>query len=417
MQRNLENRILNKLLLWNYAGIAVMAASALLMNTVIALFYDTAALGIFGETYAWYIILSQISVWGIHMAVMKYVPETDDEEARGAVLKAGLAIAVITSLLITVISEIAICFLDSVGWKKSMQIAFAGLAFFSVNKVLLNYLNAIYRMAAYAAFVSLRYVFIGMGIFIFSFMGIEADYLALVFPMTEVAIFLGMLGYFAYQIPIHGEPDGKTFWKILYFGTKILPSYMALEMNTKVDVVCLGFLVSDVPQIGIYSFAIFFTEGFYMLYITIRKMVNPKIAEANAKGKLSEQMTIIKRSFRMHMALGCAAYIGVSVGYVILCNVMHRPEYGRGITYILIICLAIAINGKYIVLGDVLAQTGYPLAESILNILTVAVNFLLNIILISAWGVVGAAVATAVSHFVFSFWMKAQVKERIGFIL
>lgn len=49
-----------------------------------------------------------------------------------------------------------------------------------------------------------------------------------------------------------------------------------------------------------------------------------------------------------------------------------------------------------------------------LNILTIAANFLLNIILISIWGAVDVAVATVVSHFVF-FWMKMiRVKERIG---
>lgn len=57
------------------------------------------------------------------------------------------------------------------------------------------------------------------------------------------------------------------------------------EMNMKVDVICLGLLLSDTKQIGIYSFSVLFVEGFYMLYVTIRKLINPYTSEFNAKEK------------------------------------------------------------------------------------------------------------------------------------
>lgn len=405
-------------LIWNYLSLILMAFSGLLMNAVIVLFYGSATLGVFSETYAWYIILSQISVWGIHMAVVKYVPEADSEERKGEILKIGIMITIAASLLVTIVSETAVYCLKDVAWKKSMQIAFTGLVLLSVNKVLLNYLNAIYRMVAYAVFVSVRYACFGLGILVLSLISVEPDWIALVFPITEIVVFLGMAVYYTFRVPISGKLDGKIAGKMLYFGTKILPSYIVLEMNTKVDVVCLGMLVSNISQIGIYSFSIFFTEGFYMLYITIRKMVNPGIAKANTEKRLLEWITEVKKSLHKYMIWGgSAAYIGIMIGYVILCYLMQQPEYSRGVFYILIICFAIIVNGKYIVFGDLLAQTGYPLEESMLNVLTVAGNFVLNIVFISVLGVAGAAAATAVSHFIFSFYMKARVKERLGFIL
>lgn len=414
----MTNGKLNKVLLWNYVSLAIMAVVGLLMNTLIVLFYGSDALGVFSETYAWYMILSQISVWGIHMAVVKYVPETDSEEERGTILRTDVMITVITSLLVTVISETVLYFLDGVAWKRSMQVAFMGLMLLSVNKILLNYLNAVYRMVAYAVFISARYVFLGLGIWFFSVMGVGSDWLAVVFPVTEFIVFLGVLGYFMFQIPVGGKLNRKIFGKMLFFGTKILPSYMVLELNTKVDVVCLGILQSNVSQIGIYSFSIFFTEGFYMLYVTIRKIINPGIAAANNEGRLLRQVTEIKKRLHRYMTLGSgAAYVGISVGYMILCKLMQRPEYSVGVIYILVICLAIAINGRYIVFGDVLAQAGYPLEESVLNVLTVVANFILNLILITIFGTIGAAGATAVSYFIFSFYMKIRVKERAGITL
>lgn len=414
----MTNGKLNKVLLWNYISLAIMAVVGLLMNALIVLFYDSDALGIFSETYAWYMILSQISVWGIHMSVIKYVPETDSEKERGTILRTGVLLTVITSLLVTGISGTVLHFLEGVAWKRSMQVAFSGLMLFSVNKVLLNYLNAVSRMVTYAVFVSIRYICLGLGIWFCSAIGVDSYWLGAVFPVTEIIVFLGVLGYFMLRIPVGGKLDGKTFQKMLYFGTRILPSYMVLEMNTKVDVVCLGLLQSNVSQIGIYSFSIFFTEGFYMLYVTIRKIINPGIAAANKEGRLLGQVTEIKKRLHGYITLGGgAAYIGIVMGYMMFCKLMQKPEYSEGVIYILVICLAIAINGKYIVFGDLLAQAGYPLEESILNVLTVVGNFILNLILIKLFGTIGAACATGVSYFIYSIYMKMRVKERAGLTL
>lgn len=412
----MTNGKLNKVLLWNYVSLGIMAVVGLLMNALIVLYYDSDALGVFSETYAWYMILSQIAVWGIHMAVVKYVPETDCEKERGTIVRTAVMISIITALLVTVVSETVLYFMDGVAWKRSMQIAFLGLMLLSVNKILLNYLNAVDRMVTYAVFVSVRYLLLGLGIWFFSVIGVRPEWLAVVFPVTEIIVFLITLGYFMLRIPVGGKTDRKVFRKLLYFGTKILPSYMVLELNTKVDVVCLGILRSNVSQIGIYSFSIFFTEGFYMLYVTIRKMINPGIAAANNEKRLLEQITEIKKRLHRYVTLGGgAAYVGISIGYMIFCKLIQRPAYSVGVIYILIICLAIAINGRYIVFGDLLAQAGYPLEESILNVLTVAGNFILNLILIKIFGTIGAAAATAVSYFIFSFYMKIRVKERVGF--
>ena len=418
MQKEVVNGKFGKALLWNYFSIVVMAVSGLLMNAVIALFYGSAVLGAFSETYAWYVILSQLSVWGIHVAIVKYVPEAGSEEEKGAILKNAVIITLMTSLIITMFSEIVVFFVYDVEWKSYMKVAFSGLVLLSINKVLLNYLNAVYKMVVYAVFTSIRYAVFGGGILLLAFIGAKPDYLALIFPFTELVVFGGMAGYFLFRIRVFGKPTWRMFNTLLCFGTKILPSYMVLEMNTKVDVVCLGILISNVSQIGIYSFSIFFTEGFYLLYITIRKIINPRIAAANAEGKLLDQITKIKIGIRRYMVVGsCMAYLGIAGGYVLLCCVMQRPEYVEGLIYLLIICLSIVLNGKYIVFGDLLAQIGYPLEESMLNVLTVAGNFVLNIIFIMLLGKIGAAVATAVSYFIFSFYMKVRVKERSGIIL
>lgn len=413
-----ESKKIGKDLLWNYMSIAVMAAVGLLMNAVIAVSYGGETLGCFNETYAWYMILSQIAVWGIHMAMVKYVPETAAEETKGTFLRTGIVVVFLISVGVTLVSEIAVLCMKAAPWGRMMSIAFSSLVLLSINKVCLSYLNATNRMTVYAALVSLRYFGLGLSTVILSAVHIDSDWLALVFPVSEMTLWVVIMLYFATRIRIKGRLERETGKKLLSFGSRILPSNLVLELNTKVDVICLGLLITDMRKIGIYSFAILFTEGFYMLYVIIRKLINPSLSESNIQGKIEIQIHDIRQKMKGKLILGgTSVLVCVLIVYLSICAIMDRSEYQVGIVYISIICVAMIVNGKSIIFGDLLAQIGFPSEESFLNILTVGYNFVVNLIMIKTLGVIGAAISTATSYFVYSYYLRTKVRKRTGLIL
>ena len=71
------------------------------------------------------------------------------------------------------------------------------------------------------------------------------------------------------------------------------------------------------------------------------------------------------------------------------------------------------MNGKKIILGNILAQTGWPLEESKLNMAAVLSNILLNILLIPLLGTIGAAIATGLSHFIYGILLKKAVSNQL----
>ncbi|MCI9250375.1 MAG: oligosaccharide flippase family protein [Lachnospiraceae bacterium] len=405
----------NKALFWNYLSLAVMAAVGLLMNLSVASFYDSSELGIFNETYAWYMILSQISVCGIHMSVLKFVPENTQNDEKANILKTSLYITTLLSIAFILFLEGFLLFMKDLPWRESLQIAAVGLSFFSVNKVFLNYLNAIYKMTAYGVFQSVRYLMLIIVLLFLILSGVDGRYLAASFPITE-AILLSLLWiYIRRQIGNAGRIEKSRIKELITFGVKILPSNMVVEMNTKVDVVCLGLLTGDIAKIGVYSFAVLFTDGFYTLYATIRRFINPRISEKNMIGELEEQMRHIKNVFSRYLTFGSFAVYSMILGvYFLIYMLMGKEEYQTGLLFIMIIGLSIAVNGKEIILGDILAQTGHPFEESKLNIVTIASNIILNIIGILIFGTIGAAAATAASYVIYSMYLKKAVKTKIG---
>ncbi len=404
-----------KEIIWNYISLIVMALAGLLMNTVIVVFYNANALGLFNEVYAWYMVLSQFAVCGIHMAILKFVPENFEWDKKNTFLGTGLVITIATSLICISVAEIVSLSLNDESWRISMSVAYIGLVFFAVNKVLLNYLNAIQRMVAYAVFNSFRYFLLAGILLVLSIIHVDPFWLAAVFPISELCLMIALFAYCFTIVRTRFTFERKIVRQLFGFGIRIFPSNLVLEFNTKLDVICLGFILKDREQIGIYSLAILFAEGFYMLYITIRKLVNPSISESNAQGRLEEKIGEIKEWIGKYVRIGgIIAFIGVVVVYYLYCMVLKKPDHYIGEIYIVLIGIAMVLTGRYIIFGDILAQIGMPSEESLLNLLTVICNLVLNVVLITILGTVGAAIATACSHFVFAFHLRMRVKKRIG---
>lgn len=296
-----------------------------------------------------------------------------------------------------------------------MQVVIPGLLFFSLNKILLSYLNGISEMKVYAIFQSLRYILIAILILIMALMHVEGKYLSAALSMAEVILLVCMCLYLWRKKMLGGRVDRSWMHEHFRFGIRILPANMVLELNTRVDILCLGLVMRNDYLIGIYSFAALFAEGFYQIYIVIRRSINPQITAAHVnKGLCNFIKEFINSSIGKYFrVLSFSALILLAAGYLGICMLIGRHEYLGGIKLLIIIALAIAFNGKQIIFGNIFSQTGIPMYESYINVLTVTSNIILNVILIMWWGAYGAAIATSISYCVYGYAIKHLAKKKL----
>lgn len=403
-------------IVWNYGSLIIMSASGFLFNCLIIFFYDASILGRFNKAYAWYCVLSQVSVWGIHMSVLQKVPEAKKnvreckEQAASAMLGGA-----ITSILVTFFAEGLLYFWPDHNalFYADIKLILLGLFFFSMNKIILNYLNGLSKMKAYAVFQALRYFFIAAVILFMGLLHLEEQFLTCSFAIAEVLLLLIMLLYLKSIQMLDGRAKWEYVLEHMKFGTKILPANMVVELNTKVDIICLGFLVKNDSVIGIYSFAILFAEGFYQIYIVIRRSINPMLTEANASRKMEKEFTAIDKKLKKCFKwLSPFLLVAIAVFYYGVCRVIGKAEYFEGMKYLIIICAAIVGNGRNIVYGNIFSQLGLPIIESGINVITVLSNFTMNICFILLCGTMGAATATAVSHCIYGRLIKTGIKSK-----
>ncbi len=375
-------------LLWNYLSVGFLAVGGFIFSTIIMVFYDAEVLGVFNRVYAYYIVLSQIAVWGIHMSVVRYVSEkaTDKDKVK-IIFSTAMILVVFISIAIILCIIIIQYFLSmDMMFKKGIYCILPALCFFSMNKVITSLMNGMSHMKWYAIIQSARNIFIAIGILIVSFTRADGGFLPISFSIAEFLILLIELRYlfknslFSLRVSLYWI---KTHF---LFGTKILPANFILELNTKIDIICIGFLTNNNSLVGIYSFAALFAEGFYQLAVVIRRSINPLITQKYFKKELSKKefgkmRTIIKFSVPVALVVDCVIVAFVSC----LCKIPKFYEYGVGIGPLFILCTGIALNYRGIIMGNSLSQTGFPLEESIVNLFSAAVNFVLNLILIYYW--------------------------------
>lgn len=395
-------------LIWNYISIFFLAVGGIAFSFLIGIYYDAETLGNFKLIYAYYTVFSQIGVWGIHMAVTKYV-----SEYAGAMEKANK----ILSCAILAVSVIGVG-LGGLVWIScnfifdkilgdvllhSVNSIIVAIFFFSINKVILGYLNGLSRMKEYAVFQSLRNIFIIMWIVILASLKVPGDKIFLCFTYTEILIFI-------IEIPlIIVKEKFKLFFskewikKVIVFGTRIMPANIVLGLSTQVDILCLSWVMKNEKIVGIYSFAALFSEGFYQLFIVIRRSVNPLIAQQHIKDELAELYgKIVYMIRKIGYLAGTVCALFIVLGFGGLCFLLKDEGYYLGTLPLIIMLFSIICNMKSIIFGNILSQTGRPAIESINNIVSIIINFVLNIVFISKWGMIGAALATGLSYFVFS---------------
>lgn len=406
--------------IWNMGALFIMGASGVIFNIIIAFFYDISALGVFNQVFAVYIFVSQFAVLGIHLSALKYVAEhTGDSEKCGHIIIAALimsaAVAALVSIGLWYTGKYIGGILSSARVAEGVVWAAPGVFFFAVNKVLLAVLNGFRRMKLFAVFQAMRYLIIIAVLLAAGVLGFSAEKLPASLSISEILLFACLM------VSIRGDftmPEMSTLkdWlaKHLNFGAQGFMSGVLFELNTKIDILMLGYFLSD-KIVGIYSFAATIAEGIYQIPIVLRSNFNPIIVRLIAEQKLNELKAMAEKgvhfTYKSMVLIGvlasCLYPIGVSL-------VTNKADLTYGWPVFVILMAGIVLSAGYIPFGNILLQAGKPALHTFMITAVVIFNIVGNFLLIPLWGAYGAAFATAASFVASVFLLKQITKKSVG---
>ena len=406
--------------LWNAVSYVVMGISGTILNVFVLQVYGTKTLGVFNQVYAIYLLSSHLAVFGIFASVIKHTAEfSENKRTYKKIFSSALMIGIFISTLVCFIYYYAAepigTMLNSTQVRNGLKLTTLGLRCFSINKIILAFLNGKRRMKAFAILNIFRYASLPTFLFILILYNFPGDTIPIILTLTEFSLLLILT--LVVLIAKYFTFDAISWhWikKHIQYGGKIFGAGAASAINTKIDVLMLGVFCSD-KLVGIYSFASMLVEGFAQVTTIFKVNYNPLITKHIVDKKLLALETTINRFIRPWMLLIFTVSIIATVLFPYIIELFSfNIEVLDGWCTFSILIFGFTMKSGYAVFSDLPSQSGFPGHQTLFIMLVVFTNIVLNLIFIPLLTLNGAAIATALSSILSIYYLKIITKRTIG---
>ncbi|NDJ75747.1 MAG: oligosaccharide flippase family protein [Chloroflexi bacterium] len=412
----LDNFSLEVLL--SMGSLVVLAISGVLLNMIITLARGTSGLGVFNQVFALYILASQLATVGLQNSVLKQISyASDDCELQADIATSALLLVVLCSVPVMVGGFLATGLVEdyfrSADVGAGFRFVLPGLLFFGLNKVLINILNGLQQMKAYAVFRSLRFILLLGSVIILIALGVADSTIPLALTLTEIVLFLTLF-VLIYRRLLPFKPINSIYARCvehLSYGSRSMLGGALLELNTRMDVIILGYFTTD-GQVGIYSFAAMLAEGFAQFPVAFRWNLDPILGQHFVHGALDQIqaliMTLRRRIFLSIGGLGILAVAGYPLGYWLLFGPTHLVVSW---SIFALIVMGVVVNAPYAAFKGLILQGGHPMLFTFLTFCLFVSDTVLNVLFIPYLGILGAALVTAITFMLDAVYLRLATRR------
>lgn len=394
---------------WSLAGFAVTVLAGIANNVVVENGFGRPALGLFSVCISIVIIGGQLGTAGQHNAALYFVSVAGSLgrsplEAFGAALRTTFRTASMLGVLIA-LGTVAFPFPDSsLAYRTGILSVVGGVVLFSVNKVIVAYLNGMrfYRYTSVAG--ASRFVLILLWSLVFVNLTENWHLVPMAITCAEATLCFALVA--ANWLPVSQAVNwhrrtGQTFSSdIRTFGLRSLPAALFLDVNTRVDILVLSVLKGS-DLVGQYTIASTMSEGLYQLCMSTRIVVEPRIAAMFAAGSVEDLRKLMKRHALLVYSIAVPV-IGFSMAVF---GPVSRLLYGASDTVgsqavFIVLSMGILLAAGFIPFTNMFQLMGEPAAQSRFLIGISVLNLVANLVLVPKLSGVGSALGTALAQVV-----------------
>jgi O-antigen/teichoic acid export membrane protein len=237
---------------------------------------------------------------------------------------------------------------------------------------------------------------------VFGFVGIAIALLAvrgglMAALISQVVVFAGANLWLLHQVrrvsPFGLRWDGSIGRGTLEFGAKSYLQTVAAHLHYRIDMYLIAFFLNP-AQVAFYSIAVNITNPILQIPDAIGTVVFPKLAGASDAG--AQARTAVTCRHTLFATILAAAFYAV-VGSSAL-TIFYGDRYAPAIRPMLVMLPGIIMISLYQILTRNFTSQNRQQVNIVAAGLALGVNLSLNLVLIPRFGIVGAAVSTAVSY-------------------
>ena len=255
--------------------------------------------------------------------------------------------------------------------------------------------------------------------FIFLFVKTADDLNIYVFGLT-IVMGLGYLCMWPFLPRFVGKPKWKELHPFADFKVVLslfIPT-VAISIYTVLDKTMIGVLTQNAAENGFYEQAIKISKITLMFVTSLGVVMVPRIGHHFEKNDTEQIRLFMYRSYRFVGFLGiplCLGLIGTASNFV---PWFYGPGFSRVVPLISILSFLILAIGVNNVTGvQYLIPTKRQNVFTKTVLLGAAVNCICNLVLIPAYGAVGAAIASVLAETVIALIQLFIVRKELSFLL
>jgi O-antigen/teichoic acid export membrane protein len=199
----------------------------------------------------------------------------------------------------------------------------------------------------------------------------------------------------------------------LMLALPMIVTSLVTTLNGRLDTIMLSWYQGN-DVVGIYGTAVKISIGLEFVISAIKTIAMPKIAELFHGGRRAELEDTLAYSAKLifwttaPLMLVLVIFAKTIMGFV-------GPEFVAGAGVLRIMAVAHFISASSGMVGAFLNMTGGQAAFSKIVLVAVGLNFVLNLMLLPAWGMWGAAWASSISLGVWNVAAAVHIKRKFKY--
>jgi O-antigen/teichoic acid export membrane protein len=254
----------------------------------------------------------------------------------------------------------------------------------------LNVLSGVGRLVFVVGFVAL-----GFGV-----AGAVAGYVAAAALAAAVGAVVVYRRFYA-TLDAADAPDSGLARRILEYSVPLTATRGANVLDKKVDTILVG-VIANMTAVGYYTVAKQVSDFVAMPAASFGFTISPALGEQASGNRTDRAARLYERSLEYVLLL----YVPGVVGLVLVAGPMVRYVFGAdylgAVPVVQVFSGFILVNAVNKVTSDGLDYLGRARSRAIVKTAMAVANFLLNLLLIPAFGAVGAAAASAATYTVYT---------------
>jgi len=224
--------------------------------------------------------------------------------------------------------------------------------------------------------------------------GIKSMMYSLILGYTLLAIYSFKISSTGINIP-----NKSHFQSIFSFSKYNFVSRLGGQFYNWVDVAIIGFFMTQ-ADVGAYEIAWKITLFALLVSKAIGTSIFPQISKLDSENNIDKVQSILSGSIVPPLALTIPIFVGTTLLSESILSIVYSEEFAIASVALIVLSAEKIFQGVHAIIGRTLLAINKPNLAARATLISLLFNIILNIVLIYNFGLLGAALATALASLI-----------------